>query len=198
MTSSPLYLAIVAVWAVVLVPMLLRRDAADTTWVPRRESYGEDTETEMYDEGLDDHSEAPPENDYHDGHIDIGDTVESTAPRNAPVRRATVMARRRRRTSGLLLLLFLTAAAALSGVAQWWVVAPPTILFIGHCVLLREAAKIDAERRIQARIRRTAARRAEEQRRAEAEREAKVIELASRRRAVYDQYADAHLRAAGD
>ncbi|QVQ51341.1 hypothetical protein J4H86_21380 [Spiractinospora alimapuensis] len=197
MTSSPLYLAIVAVWAVVLVPMLLRRDAADTTWVPRRESNGEDTETEMYDEGLDDHGEAPHENDPHDTHVDLGDSVESTAPRSAPVRRATVMARRRRRTSGLLLLLILTAAAAISGIAQWWVVAPPTILFIGHCALLREAAKIDAERRVQARIRR-AAQRAEEQRRAEAEHEAKVIELASRRRGVYDQYADAHLRAAGD
>lgn len=191
MTSSPLYLAIVAVWAVVLVPMLLRRDAADTTWIPRRETHGEDTETEMYDEGLDERDEAPDD-------TEPGDTTETPPPRHAPVRRATVMARRRRRTSGLLLLLTLTAAAAISGIAQWWVIAPPTILFIGHCALLREAAKIDAERRIQARHRRAAARRAAAQRQAEAEHEAKVIELATRRKGVYDQYADAQLRAAGD
>lgn len=190
MTSSPLYLAIVAVWAIVLVPMLLRRDASDTTWAPRRETNGEDTETEMYDEGPDDR-EGPDETDHVDN-------TEPAPTSHTPLRRATVMARRRRRTSGLLLLLLLTTAAAITGIAQWWIVAPPTILLIGHCAILREAAKIDTQRRAQAHARRAAARRAQAQRRAEAEHEAKVIELATRRKGVYDQYADAHLRAAGD
>ncbi|MEE2048660.1 hypothetical protein Q7689_35590, partial [Nocardiopsis tropica] len=83
-----------------------------------------------------------------------------------------------------------------------WVIAPPVLLLSGHLILLREAAKADAEQReAAARARRRAvlrARRAEEEQRVDAEREAKVIALQERRSQVYDQYADARLRAAGD
>ena len=82
------------------------------------------------------------------------------------------------------------------GLGPWWVLAPPGLLLSGHLVLLREAAKADAERRAaELRRRRAAEIRA---RRAAAAREAEIVELMSRRDQVYDQYTDAHLRAAGD
>lgn len=232
MSSSPLYLAIVAVWAVVLIPMLLRRDASDTTWIPRRSTAAPDDFADSAPEGRadgdthdrDDGEEAPersrreesfaepPEDADSSASADPEDDTDSDteyrprvraepepARRHLPLSRATVIARRRRRTAGLTLLLILTAAAAGAGLGPWWVIAPPAILLLGHLVLLREAAKVDAERRILARrrakTRRVEARRAEEAREA---REAEVIELDSRRKGVYDQYADAHLRAAGD
>ena len=90
-------------------------------------------------------------------------------------------------------------------IARALATAPPILLLVGHLALLREAAKADAEQR-QARLkaRRRALLRArrdrdrQEHEAREAERLAKVIALQERRSQVYDQYADARLRAAGD
>ena len=95
-----------------------------------------------------------------------------------------------------------SALAVAFGLGPWWVMAPPVLLLSGHLVLLREAAKADAERRrayLAARRRAAARERVHREREArEAEREAEVIALKERRSQVYDQYADARLRAAGD
>ena len=198
MGSSPLYLAIVVVWLIVLVPMLLRKDAVDAVLdEPQRgdedsgaEADAEDADAERTDGG---------------GSASAGAYVAEPAPPfTAPVRerRSRVIARRRRRTTVLVLLTVGTAIAVAFGLGPWWVTAPPVLLLSGHLVLLREAAKADAEHREAAlRARRRAAsqarRRAEQQER-EAEREAEIIALRDRRNQVYDQYADARLRAAGD
>ncbi|WP_026123906.1 divisome protein SepX/GlpR [Nocardiopsis chromatogenes] len=130
--------------------------------------------------------------------------------RRAPVRRgaaprvrqtrARVIARRRRRTLALCTLLAATGAAVGMDLGPWWVLVPPVLLLAGHLVLLREAAKADAERRAAAedlRRRRAAARRRAEA--ARAARTAEVIDMpAPREQEVYDQYADAHQRAVGD
>ncbi|GAA3979162.1 hypothetical protein FOF52_19655 [Thermobifida alba] len=185
MSSSPLYLAIVAVWILVLVPMLLRRDAADPAADGLRRDQAED-EASNGEAGT-----AEPEVE-HVTHAEPPPVL----PRPARVSRARIIARRRRRTSALALLLLATGAAVVMGLGPWWVLAPPVLLMAGHLVLLREAAKADAEQRAARQARRRALRRA--RRSAEAARQAEVVELTDRRNQVYDQYTDAQRRAAGD
>ncbi|MBR8742318.1 hypothetical protein [Nocardiopsis sp. MG754419] len=222
MSSSPLYLAIVVVWLIVLVPMLLRKDAAEPVHEDARRDDVEPDAHEDVEEDVEDDVEVPQEEDedpdltetqviirpgFHDEHTD--EDVEAEAPRHverstrpSPEPRARVIARRRRRTSALTLLNIATIVAVAFGLGPWWVIAPPIVLLAGHLALLREAAKADAERRrahLVAR-RRTVlrARRARDRYAREVEREAKVIALKERRSQVYDQYTDARLRAAGD
>ncbi|WP_017613262.1 divisome protein SepX/GlpR [Nocardiopsis salina] len=206
MSSSPLYLAIVVVWLIVLVPMLLRKDsiaeaAAEDT---RRED--EEIEEDLDEELPDEHPDATEtqvirrsDHGIPEPDVEEGEPEEPAVPREP---RARVIARRRRRTSGLALLNIGTIAAVSFGLGPWWVLPPPVLLLAGHLALLREAAKADAERREAVRrARRRAALRAEreaEERRRDAEREAEVIAFRERRSQVYDQYADARLRAAGD
>ena len=53
----------------------------------------------------------------------------------------------RRRLFGILVLLAGAAATiAATGLATWWVAAPPAGMFAGYLLLLREAARADAER----------------------------------------------------
>lgn len=218
MSSSPLYLAIVVVWLIVLVPMLLRKDSVDTAHEDQRhadeeaetpdgEGFEDGPESDAEDEDTPDLSE--PRNAHHgehgDGSVDASETAEEVRPPRryrAPESRARIIARRRRRTSSLTLLNVATVAAVTFGLGPWWVIAPPVLLFVGHLTLLREAAKADAEhRRALLRARRRMAlraRRAEEERRRDAERKAEVIAFKERRNQVYDQYADARLRAVGD
>lgn len=217
MSSSPLYLAIVVVWLIVLVPMLLRKDAVEPTHEETRRDDAEPDADEV-DESFEE------ESDEEDP--DLTETRVITRPRSsgeseteeveesrpversripAPEPRSRVIARRRRRTSVLTLLNVATIVAVAFGLGPWWVIAPPILLLVGHLALLREAAKVDAEQR-QARLkaRRQAYLRArrdhdrQEHEAREAERLAKVIALQERRSQVYDQYADARLRAAGD
>ncbi|MGI5204297.1 hypothetical protein ACQEU6_22280 [Spirillospora sp. CA-108201] len=176
MSSAVLYLAIVAVWAVVLVPMWLRRDT-ETTGISRL---------------LHKRPDEPAAEDDGDVEEPLRDE-ESPAPRR-PVSRATVIARRRRRTSGLAALLLTSAAVAASGLVPWWIVAPPVLLLSGHLALLRVAVGMDTARRRAAVQARAAARaRALEARRAaeaaEAAETAEVIELVTPDE-VFDQYAD--------
>ncbi|MEU0490993.1 hypothetical protein ABZ249_17340 [Nocardiopsis sp. NPDC006139] len=195
MSSSPLYLAIVVVWLIVLVPMLLRKDSVDAVpEEPRRED--EDTGAEAEAEASEGEDE-----DYEEEAAPAAEPAPLPAPR-ANERRSRVIARRRRRTTVLTLLTAGTAIAVAFGLGPWWVTIPPVLLLGGHLVLLREAAKADAEQRAAVlRARRRAAlraRRLAERQEREAEREAEIIALRDRRSQVYDQYADARLRAAGD
>lgn len=170
MSSAVLYLAIVAVWGVVLVPMWLRRDGDRIArFLHRRGEPGEPADTE--DALLPAEAEPP-------------------ARRGA---RAAVIARRRRRTLGLALLLLASAGAAIGGVAPWWFAAPPSALFGAHLWLLRVAAKLDADRLQERRARIAELHAAQQAPPAEEEPEptAEVIELPERHREdVYDQYTD--------
>ncbi|MDL4815511.1 divisome protein SepX/GlpR [Actinomadura opuntiae] len=173
MSSAVLYLAIVAVWAIVLVPMWLRRDTENaglTRLLHKRADELEDEEVEP--------AEEPAEE-------------EETAPQRRPATRATVIARRRRRTSGLTALLVTVVALVASGLLPWWSTLPPALLLGGHLALLRVAVGMDAARRRAAAERRAAARaRALEARRADQSAEpAEVIELVTHEE-VFDQYAD--------
>lgn len=132
MSSAILYLAIVAIWACVLIPRWLRRDSARGAPVP---------------------APAPvvPSLSATDEDVPLDDADEPAAPPRAPEplspqesRRRMLAARRR-----LLLMLIGLEIAALSlaalGLAAVWVVVPPTVMLAGYLLLLREAGKADAE-----------------------------------------------------
>ena len=98
-------------------------------------------------------------------------------------------------------------SAVLAGakMAAWWVILPPSVMLLCYLLVLRSAVKADAERRA-----------ADWERRAEAARApvrppapvARVIAIPTASAAaaapepaeegIYDQYADAKLRAVGD
>ena len=181
MSSAILYVAIVAIWAGVLIPRWLRRDSAAS------ERYSEDLTTAETEVEAEVEPAPPPRR--RDA-TPPARREEPTAPR-APARpevRAEARSETRREvrseaqpevradppdggprdgehkkvlTARQRLLYMLLALAIGSGVlaftkmAAWWVVVPPTIMLLGYLGLLREAAKADAERRELARTRAT-------------------------------------------
>jgi hypothetical protein len=129
MSSAILYLAIIAIWAGLLIPRWLKRDS------PR----GAALETDGA--GTDEAATAAPEID------EAGLAAPETGPARparAEVRQRILKARRRM----LWMMLGLTVAGgalAGTGLAAWWVIAPPAVMLAGYLLLLREAAKADAE-----------------------------------------------------
>jgi hypothetical protein len=141
MSSAILYLAIVAIWACVLIPRWLRRDSA-------RGAAAAETAAPP---GPAEHADLAPEDADDDSVDDADDTAgpastSATEPLSTPDARRRMLAARRRL---LLMLTGLEAAAitlAVVGLAAIWVVIPPSIMLIGYLLLLREAAQADAER----------------------------------------------------
>ncbi len=226
LSSAILYAAIVAIWAGVLIPRWLRRDsssgapdASDTSGAfdasggqafgeaPAGPASGEEPHpprrrNQRRDEGRGKQRK------------DSGDRRE--APRDLGHRRVLSA---RRRLLGLLVLLA-AGSGALAGtrMAAWWVVVPPSVMLLGYLPLLRAAAKADAERRVLAarppmaygpvadhsRYSRDLADPAPAAAHVAPFRDpapappAHVIDISNYDDAIYDQYADAELRAVGD
>jgi hypothetical protein len=131
-----------------------------------------------------------------------------------------VLAARRRLLGMLLALAGGSGALAFTGLAAWWVIVPPMFMLLGYLALLREAAKADAERRelagthvsaaVPAAAVPAAADTAAATRPSPASRpappalppDAEVIDISAsltpEEEKLYDQYADAKLRAVGD
>jgi hypothetical protein len=61
--------------------------------------------------------------------------------------RKKVLAARRRLLGMLLALAVGSCVLAIAQMAAWWVIVPPFIMLTGYLGLLREASKVDAERR---------------------------------------------------
>jgi hypothetical protein len=211
LSSAILYVAIVVIWAGVLIPRWLRRDSADT-------AAAEAEAAELA-------SQEAPREEPSPGTVSPGTVPRSRSrspegPRQVVAsepaargldedaelaaesdlgHRRVVSARRR-------LLLMLVGLGVASGVlagtrmAAWWVIVPPSVMLLGYLLMLREASKADAERREMARYR--ADRAAAEARRSAGTRRpapAKIIAfLPPPEEQIYDQYTDAKLRAVGD
>ena len=222
MSSAILYVAIVAIWAGVLIPRWLRRDSAAS------ERYSEDlTTAEAHAEP--DAEPAPPPRRHQErvapraparpevrseARPEARPEVRAEPPGGEPRNRehTKVLAARRRLLYMLLVLAIGSGALAVTKMAAWWVMVPPTIMLLGYLGLLREAAKADAERRELARTRATAAAAVAAARRETAPApvpapappapDAEVIDisasLTSAGQEFFDQYADAKLRAVGD
>jgi hypothetical protein len=185
-SSAILYVAIVAIWAGVLIPRWLRRDSAasqraseELTRAEAEPSASASASAEVAPEP------APPplRRDDTAGSVarpapprervapraPAADTARAAAPAPAPAaaevpgggdrhgEHTKVLASRRRLLYLLLMLALGSGALAVTKMAAWWVVVPPTIMLLGYAGMLREAAKADAERRELARTRATAA-----------------------------------------
>jgi hypothetical protein len=235
LSSAILYVAIVVIWACVLIPRWLRRDS----------SASDSSSPDVVEAGADPVAEQEPapapapapvpasvpavsppvvrrrreELPRDSGRDEV--PAESPDPVDVtdPAHRRVVSARRR-------LLMMLVGLSVASGVlagtrmAAWWVIVPPSVMLLGYLLLLREAAKADAERREMARYRMERAAQVRARRQSAAgpassaapaapaasvasvAPEAKVFTIpAPPERAeeeIYDQYADAKLRAVGD
>jgi hypothetical protein len=112
----------------------------------------------------------------------------------------------RRRLLGLLVLVAIgSAALAVTRTAAWWVLGPPSLMLLGYLALLREASKVDAERRELSRGREARVAVADQAAPAPPPLrvpDAEIIDISASRgpagEDLYDQYADAKLRAVGD
>lgn len=215
MSSAILYLAIIAIWAGVLIPRWLKRDTSKSPEltgdrpadVATPETIAMDTEG---DDNLAERDDAP-------GCPPAEEKIPVLSQDRDPDNRARMLSARRRM---LMMLVTLTVAAlgiTTVGLAAWWVTVPPFLMLGGYIMLLREARRADAEHAMlavaarqdalahQEQQRRRAAREAARLRAAEKRREAgeqqtaRIIDISDRvKDELYDQYADAEQRAVGD
>jgi hypothetical protein len=135
MSSAILYLAIIAIWACVLIPRWLKRGAAAPVAAPLSAPVAAEPDSEAED--------GPLEDETADAAGRPARVPEAVSPQES--RRRMLAARRRL----LLMLIGLEIAAiclAVLALAAVWVVVPPTIMLVGYVLLLREAGRADAER----------------------------------------------------
>jgi hypothetical protein len=210
-----LYLGIVAIWAFVLIPRWLRRPhlLGGETAEPADGSHAEETDTSgahpaelLARLGSLLHRGPAAHDDYSGEQADTGTEPSpgsqpgrrGTAP--APIARSKVIQARRRLLTMLLTLTVVAAACTYLKLTSWWVCVPPVGMLGTYLLLLREAALADAEHaRWRAaedwRVEADRQRAREEQ----PERTAQVIDISARLNdQLYDQYADATMRAVGD
>ena len=227
MSSAILYLAIIAIWAGFLVPAWLRRphakehssaDAARSAHehvvAEHPAEYVTETESDV---------EVSVEADFHVAvtqHEHATDYMASPTPDEAAEpggasssqsqRRAQMLRARRRMLAILIAMTLLTAGFVYLGLVKWWISVPPAGMLVLYVLLLREIAMADAELgRKRAEWERAQTRAYDRYLRAEAEREAyeasladsgaEIIDISGRvSDQLYDQYADAAVRAVGD
>jgi hypothetical protein len=200
-SSVFLYVAIVAIWAFVLVPRWLRRHHAQ----PRSLAGDDvaDAAPEAYEEAEDDAAIR-----YTEYPADEPDLDVPAAPAGRPAAataahpRSHMMQSRRRLLTLLVLLTAAVGAAAAGRLIPLWTCGAPAGVLVCYFLMLRVAARADAEH-----ARRAAASQAREARIQAATRRAaaasapgaQIIDISSRvADQLYDQYADATVRAVGD
>jgi len=144
MSSAILYLAIVVIWACVLIPRWLRRDT------PRAATTEETTPDGVLavEEDATDADDVRADDDDDDARP--ADSVSPEAavghvPAPPQESRRRVLAARRRLLWMMLGLELAGIGLAVVGLAPWWVIAPPTVMLAGYLLLLREAARADRE-----------------------------------------------------
>ena len=142
MSSAILYLAIVAIWACVLIPRWLRRDSARGTAAPVA---AEPPLLQEPDAEAEDGSPADVEG-AHEAPRRIKSRMRVAEPLSAEETRRRMLGARRRLLLMLIGLEIAAIALAFLGLAAVWVVVPPSIMLIGYLLLLREAGQADSER----------------------------------------------------
>jgi hypothetical protein len=223
LSGAILYLAIVAIWAVVLVPRWLRPRPAPPQPVPVPVKDADASRPDLADPdqdtaaawtasavGPDTESEQTPRDDAGGAPAEAGTSATS--------RRPEVVKARRRLLATLIALTVIAVALAVTRVDAYWIIIPPAALLSGYLLLLRKFTQIDAERaRREARIRHDARVRAAQEPGTSqvpgtgapdhesapgapaAPGSAEIIDISGRiGDQVYDQYADAANRAVGD
>lgn len=215
LSSAILYLAIVAIWAGVLVPRWLRPAQAVVRAAEHRAADNRQREDtgEPWQDSDSDTEPIPAVRPEHD-HLARRTGQSGRAGQSRSAQRGPILHARRRM---LVMTTILTAGAVgLTAIhmAAWWVIVPPGAMLGGFVLLLREAARTDAARvgrlTAQARVARPVRQNAAEGApAAEADRvpvaepeptwTAEIIDISARLGdQLYDQYADAAVRAVGD
>jgi hypothetical protein len=163
LSSAILYLAIVAIWAVVLVPRWLRHPH---TAPQLAEAQGEEIQASgqalaAFDDGTRvaaparqapradvsrDTGADPAARPQHPRAGPDSERAPAPASLSPAARRARILRARRRTLSTLVLLATGALVLAVAHLAAWWVAVPPGVMLAGFLLLLREAARIDAER----------------------------------------------------
>jgi hypothetical protein len=212
-SSTILYLAIVAIWACFLVPAWVRRphanvspaDAAADGW-SGAEPTDEQDQTAVQPgvgRGQGHRASVPPPMTEKAGDEHL---VSSTSPSQG---REQMLRARRRMLSILVTMTAVTGPFAFLGVVGWWICLPPAGILVLYVLLLREVAVADAAlarkrhawamREARAAAARERAYWAGAEREAESEPIAQIIDISGRvGDQLYDQYADAAVRAVGD
>ncbi len=167
MSGAILYLAIVAIWAVVLVPRWLRPRATPPQPVPVPVP-AEDADSgsrDLANPGQDtagtwaaSMGSPDTEGEHVPGDGDrlapagVGPQEQEAAL--SPVgRQAEVVKARRRMLTALIALTAIAGALAVTGVKAYWILIPPVTLLSGYLLLLRKFTQFDAERARTARTR---------------------------------------------
>ena len=209
LSSAILYLAIVAIWAIVLVPRWLRPPQASGT-------LESNLSEPVAASPLEDLAEAEEDGGGGEARPDAGVPAADGGQARplAAERRARMMQARRRMLVTLTVLTVGAAGIAVAHLAAPWVVIPPAVMLAGFVLLLRTAARIDTERAFEAAWRRdgrTGAGPADSSQAVVAGEQAgvsspqagapsaQIIDISGRvGDQLYDQYADAEVRAIGD
>ena len=173
MSSAILYVAIVVIWACVLIPRWLRRDSArgagstadtpvpgdvvpgdvipaedaaddDESWTAEPVSAVRVRYTETFRADVTVEAEADPAPEE----VPAPDAGRRVPPPPLPPEqsRRRMLAARRRLLGMLTILEIAAIALAVLKLAALWVLIPPSIMLIGYALLLREGAHADAER----------------------------------------------------
>jgi hypothetical protein len=165
LSGAILYLAIVAIWAVVLVPRWLRPRSAPPQLVPVPVEDADPGRQDLVNPGQDtagtwaagfigsgtEGEHAPGEDT---GGAPVGHGPQEADP-SPDSRRAEVVKSRRRMLTALIALTVIAGALAATGAQAYWILIPPVTLLAGYLLLLRKFTQIDAERERAARIRHT-------------------------------------------
>jgi len=140
-SSAILYLAIIAIWACVLIPRWLRHDSARGSSHSSPAPIPASGDTASADVSPDEDEDLSPaeEDDSPREHDDTPPTLTREESRRR------MMAARRRLLGMLIALEVAAIGLAMMGLAALWVVIPPSVMFGGYLLLLREAAHADAE-----------------------------------------------------
>jgi hypothetical protein len=145
LSSAILYLAIVAIWACVLIPRWLKRDSVRSA-AAAAERPAAQPDAVLLDEpdvAADTaHPDSAPRADADD------DTVPHPVrePLSREESRRRMLTARRRLLIMLIGLEIAAVALAVLGLAAVWVIVPPSLMLAGYLLLLREAAAADRER----------------------------------------------------
>jgi len=165
LSGAILYLAIVAIWAVVLVPRWLRprqvppqpvpvpAEDADPGWRGPANP-GQDTAGTWAANmaSPDTEGEHAPGEDAGGAPAEEGALEQEAAP--SPVgRQADVVKARRRMLTTLIALTVIAGALAVTRAEAFWILIPPVTLLSGYLLLLRKFSQFDAERARTARTR---------------------------------------------
>jgi hypothetical protein len=182
LSSAILYVAIVGIWAVVLIPRWLRRDSSErgSGVTATTKDTAEDTAADTAEVAAEVDEQPVPEpyarprlrsrpqlpqvpqvsrvsqsaqaaqaaqGRGESGRREGGRRQEGSGDMRRDREHARVLTSRRRLLGLLVLIAIGSAALVVTRMAAWWVLGPPSVMLLSYLVLLREASKADAERR---------------------------------------------------